>query len=291
MPLLTIADLDQPQAVLAPYIQQAQLLKSIYIDYVNNSQDDNFKYTVEVFGSKGRADGIHASEAAGCMRPPVYSLMGTERKPTKIDTNMLMRFNVGKALHAMIQAEWHRIAAKSGGLIRFADEVRLTPELQELAAQWQIHSSCDGEITLCNENLEPQVRIGLEIKTESDGQYEKLKEPRDKHLEQTNIYMAVLDLPLMWTMYYNKSNSSITDSVPPWLFKFNRKMWEENQEMRFAKMHHLAETSALPDRTEGFECGWCPFAWACDPPNQARVKRQSAAPVVINQGMRWKKKP
>lgn len=282
MPLLTIADLDQPRTVLAPYIQQAQQLRRIYHEYILNNQDDSYTYTVEVFGSKGRAPGIHGSESSGCLRVPVYSLMNTERRPSPDpDLNMLMRFDLGKAVHAMLQQAWHRIAEKSQGRILFEDEVVLSPDLQQQAEEWNIHSSCDGKITLCDENLEPQVRVGLEIKTESDGQYEKLKEPRDKHREQTNLYMAVLDLPLMWTWYYNKSNSSTTDSAPPWLYQFDKKMWEERQEMRFAKMHHMAETASLPERTEGFECGWCPFAWTCQPPKRqpknARLTRINPA--------------
>lgn len=291
MPLLTIADLDQPATVLAPYLLQAQRLKEIYLNHIETSQDDNFSYEVKIFGSKNRSNGIHASESSGCWRPPVYSLMGTARKPPpKSDTNMLMRFGVGHAVHAMLQDAWHRIAAKSNGRILFRDEVAMSPKLQEAAIQWDIHSHCDGEIILCDEDSVPQVRIVLEIKTESDGQYTKLKEPRDKHKEQTNLYMAMLDAPLTWVLYYNKSNSSITDSVPPWLYKFDRKMWEEQQEMRFAKMHHLAETGVLPDRTEGMECGWCPFAWTCQPTTKIRGSRTPATVVNINPGMRWTRK-
>lgn len=289
MPLLTIADLEQSQAERVPYIKMAQQLKTIFLDHVASSQDDDVRYEVSIRGSKTRSNGIHASEASGCMRPAVYSLMGTERKPVvKTDTNMLMRFGIGHAVHAMIQDTWHRIAAKSNGRILFQDEVKMSPHQQDLAAQWEINSSCDGEIILCDETGEPQVRIILEIKTESDGQYEKLRQPRDKHKEQTNLYMAVLDAPLTWLLYYNKSNSSITDSTPPWLFQFDKKMWEDNQEMRFAKMHHLAETATLPERDEGFECSWCAFAWTCQPKTQAHNSRATTL-TVINPAMRVKR--
>ena len=276
--LLTVNDLEQSTESLFPYLQRAKELKDIYLKYVATSVDDNYTYKVDVYGSKGRANGIHASESAGCWRPTVYSLMQTERQPSKeIDVNMLMRFNIGKAVHAMIQAEWHRIAEKSGGRIRFEDEVQINPSLQKVSEEWNLHSSCDGLITLCDLNGNPEVRVGLEIKTESDPQFKELKEPRPKHREQTNLYMAALDVPLMLVLYYNKSNSNITDSAYPWLYTFDKKLWEDKQLMRFAKQMYLASIGELPEKSEGIECGWCPYAWTCGPKVTGRVRAQTKA--------------
>lgn len=267
MSLLRISDLNKSPAELDVYLKEAQKLQGIYLSHIANTQERDTAYDVEIRGASTRGAGIHASEISHCMRVIVYSLMGIDRKPSAQDTdvNMLMRFKLGHAVHAMIQSDWHAIAALSNGRIRFEDELRINPEVSEVAREWNIHSSCDGVITLCDEQLNPWMRVGLEIKTESDGQYSKLSAPRPKHIEQTTVYMATLDLPLMWTLYYNKSSSNFTPSCAPWLFKFNGTLWENELEVRFAKARHHAEVNSLPPRTEGMECRWCPYAYTCKP--------------------------
>jgi hypothetical protein len=285
MPLLTIADLAQPQRELTPYIEMAGQLSQLYFDHIARDQEETYSYTVDVFGGKTRAPGIHASEISKCLKLLVYSIMGYERKANveTADVNMLMRFRVGTALHAMIQNDWHRIALASNGRLKFDDEVKINPELGGSALLWNLHSSCDGIITFLDEHGNPILRVGLEIKTESDGQFEKLRQPREDHKEQTTLYMAALDLPLMWVLYYNKSNSNITTSFPPYLYQFDKKLWEGQLEMRFAKAQHLASIGRLPKGTEGMPCSWCPFSYDCKP---SILKQQGSVRPPIAQGMR-----
>lgn len=276
MPLLTRADLQQPQNVLAPYIESAQLLSQTYYDYVANNQDESYEYTVQVSGGKDRAPGIHASEMSNCMRLVVYSIMKTQRKAdtSNADVNMLMRFAIGTAVHSMVQNDWHRIAAKTlgrwtiagveGCSMTFQDEVRVHPGLGGASADWDLHSACDGVFTFWAPDGTQLLRVGLEIKTASDKSFSKLTKPERYHLEQTTLYMAALDVPLMWTLYYNKSNSNIATSYSPFLFQFDPRLWEE-LEMRYAKAHHLAVIGQLPDRNEGMPCSWCPFSYTCQP--------------------------
>ena len=106
--------------------------------------------------------------------------------------------------------------------------------------------------------------MGLEIKTASEGEYDKLNQPKEAHAEQTCIYMACLDLPLMWTLYYNKSNSNFTTPFSPWLTRFDNELWNRLQ-MRFIKSQHRANTGDIPEREEGMHCRWCPFSWTCMP--------------------------
>jgi hypothetical protein len=290
MGLLTIADLSQPPQHLAQYIEHAGQLSQMYFDHVLRDQVDSYSYTVEVHGGKTRAPGIHASEISKCMKLLVYSIMGKERKIDieTADVNMLMRFRIGTAVHAMVQNDWHRIAAKSNGRLHFQDEVSIKPEFGGAALLWNLHSSCDGIITFLDEYLQPFLRVGLEIKTESDKQFEKLRQPREDHKEQTTLYMAALDLPLMWVLYYNKSNSNITTSYPPYLYQFDKKLWESQLEMRFAKAHHFAEQQHLPKGTEGQPCGWCPYSYDCKPSilKPQASKRPSISPGMLNRNRR-----
>lgn len=286
MPLLTIADLDQPQAVLEPLLLMVRELSSIYYDFIDRDQNEGYKYTVQIFGgsSKARKPGIHASEISKCERVMVYSLMETERKPNEegIATNMLMRFKLGHAVHAMVQNDWHRIA-KENPNIEFDDEVRIHPGLGGKAEEWNLMSSCDGVVTILRDGV-PQVRLGVEIKTESGPQFDKLRKPRADHLEQVCHYMAALDLPLMWTFYYNKSNSNITNSQNPWIFPFDKALWEDGLEMRFARAQHQADTKTLPDRKEGMQCDWCSYGHTCKPDRLTRRKK-AHKPVQISRGM------
>ena len=289
--LLSIADLEQTQQSLLSCMAAANSLYDTYMNYIEQDQDESYSYTVHIHGAKERAPGIHASEISGCKRIPVYSLMGTPRVPNKTGSNpnMLMRFRIGHAVHAMLQNDWHRIAARSGGYITFEDEVKINPKLGGVAAEWRMHSSCDGVITLWAPNgagiLVPVVRVGIEIKTASHGEFDKLRGPKSDHEEQTCFYMRALDLPLMWVFYYNKSNSSITPSKTPFLYSFDRSMWEDKLEMRFAEVMDMADRGELPPRTEGMQCSWCAYAHTCQPPKVQRIL-QSQTPIQISPGMR-----
>jgi len=126
---------------------------------------------------------------------------------------------------------------------------------------------------------ETYLRVGVEIKTKSGPEYEKLTAPEPDHLEQTMIYMAALDLPLMWLLYYNKSNCNYTSTAPPYLFKFDRSMWEGKLLPRFLMFNQKADTSDLPSPVEGFYCQWCPYTWTCNPAS-LNVQRRGAATTV-----------
>ena len=284
MQLLTISDLTRPASELGPLIKRATQLGEMYDTFLA-ADPGGFEYSVDIGGEGGRAAGLHASEISGCFRKVVYSLTNTKRwvDPATTNVGMKRRFRVGNALHSMLQNDFHRMAAASNGALLFEDEARISPEHQELAKEWNIHSSCDGIFTFCDDGV-PVMRVGVEIKTASAGEYEKTNEPKKDHKEQTCLYMACLDVPLMWVLYYNKSNQNYTDCSPPYLSKFDAKLWE-TLEHRFANAHALADvanaTGVLPDREEGQPCGWCPFGHECKP-NYLKPRN---APVQISRAL------
>lgn len=274
--LKTIADLKQPAESKQAFIEQARQVSRYFEQY--KAQDaGGYSYIVDVGGSEERKPGVHASEISKCFRLLVYSLMNTERlvNDTNPDVNMQMRFNVGHAVHGMLQNDMKRMCAwlnVAAGytVLTYEAEVEIHPGLGGNAEQWQLYSSCDGIFTWWFKD-QPYLRHGHEIKTQSAPQYEKNTKPQDDHYEQTTLYMAALDLPLMWTQYYNKSTSYFTSSDPPYLFQFDEHLWQK-LEIRFAKAHHLAEIGQLPDREEGRYCRWCPFSWTCKPPSLTQRK-------------------
>ena len=259
-------------------------LSDIYFDFIKKD-NETFSWETTIFAEEEREPGIHASEVSGCFRKFVYALMHTQRVPNASDANMKRRFRLGHAVHGMVQQDWHRIAAKSNGHIRFQDEVKIHPGMGGAAGFWDIHSHTDGILTICElkgSEWVPVVRIILEIKTESGPQFKNLKSPREHHEEQVCIYQKTIDAPLTWLFYYNKSNSNLTTSYPPWLFKFDESLWEK-LELRFVKAQHRAENNNLPDREEGMPCSWCPFSWTCKP--KILQRRGKATLPVLPRGL------
>lgn len=283
MQLITLADLSRPEEELSPIINQAQTLGGLWLEFLKQDVEP-YEYTVQDGGEATRSAGIHASEMSKCMLKMVYSIIGIERRPSaeSTDANMKLRFRTGTAVHAMIQTDFRRMAEwynrtytqHTGIALSFESELKVKSHLQAAAQAWGLSSSCDGAFTFYRyEAIPPHglsgwvqfLRVGVEIKTSSAPSYESRKKPEPDHMEQTCLYQATLDLPLMWVLYYNKSNSNFTTPYAPWLFKFDKHMWEGELEVRFAKAHHYAETRQLPERTEGMHCRWCPFAYVCQP--------------------------
>jgi CRISPR/Cas system-associated exonuclease Cas4 (RecB family) len=217
-----------------------------------------------------RAPGIHASEISKCYRKAVYTMRGEEKRE---EGNLQERarwqrtFAQGHAIHRMIQSHFTNMAELSKRTLLFTDEVPISPDKQALAAKWSIHSSCDGIFTFQERdastwNYNPYIRVGLEIKSANANQFEALREPKPEHIEQVHVYMAVLDLPVTWVLYYNKNNQNITPATTPWLVRFNAKLWAK-LESRFASWHEHLNAGTLPDAMPGSHCGFCPYTWTC----------------------------
>jgi CRISPR/Cas system-associated exonuclease Cas4 (RecB family) len=166
------------------------------------------------------------------------------------------------------------MAAQSGGLMEFEDEIKISPELQPLAEKWYITSSADGRFTIRDVPGGPPVlRIGLEIKTEAPDGYSKLTAPKEEHIDQAHIYMACLDVPVFWFLYINKGNQNNTGSDGPFFITFDHDRWARI-EQKMAECHDAAEKNELPPREESMVCQFCPYAYTCQPPSQGRSNRK-----------------
>jgi hypothetical protein len=281
MPLASIADLNNAEA--PELVELAKKLSTMYDDFLDNFPEHN-----------DRLPGIHASDLSSCVRRTVYCLVATERKQS-ISKHWQKRFQMGHAVHAMVQNQLKRMAARenakrfaesmaleNGWHLTFEDEVKVKPELQELARYYKFHSSCDGVFSFRYSPEEsPFLRVGLEIKTEAPDSFEKLKSPKGYHLDQMHIYMAALDLPLTWFFYYNKGNQNNTESNAPWLITFNPVTWQR-MEGRARTALQSEATGILPDKEEGAHCEFCPWSWTCEPKHLHR----DTAPRTYNNLMR-----
>ncbi len=269
MPLVSIRDLNGNPDEVTKRVVQAQKLSALYDDFL----------TYEEPNGTERAPGIHASELYPCLRKPVYSLMGVPRKP-RVSKFWKQRFKMGHAIHDFVQGDFERMAALSRKTalhaatqlaeemhcyLEFTREVAVSPQLQEIARYYQIYSHCDGVFSFFDkETRECMLRVGLEIKSEAPDGYEKLKEPKPEHVRQAHIYMAALDLPLMWFFYMNKANQNNTNSKYPYLVIFQTAIWNEIEE-RCKEVHLHIVNNKMPDRTEGIWCEFCPWSYDCKP--------------------------
>jgi len=278
MGLVSVAELyTQPTEMIANYMMWAGDLGAIYEEFIKND-DEDVAFIAGWHGSKARSRGIHASELSGECRLPVwYSLKGVQREDKQSDASWKKRFRAGHMFHAMIQEDWRRICEKSGGLMAFSKEVRIDPSLQAIAAEYDIHSSCDGVIEFRDKPWgEAVLRVGLEIKSDSAKQFEKRTGPETSHKRQTCVYMKCLDVPLLWTQYINKSNSNISPSKPPYLFTFGHDLWNVI-EGETREVIHLATINEQPPKHEGIVCEFCGYAWKCKPEYLNRKTRRDAA--------------
>lgn len=269
--LLTIDDLKRcDPSTRQQLVQHAMQLSTLWYQW-KLQHHGGFTITIEHERSGGRAAGVHASELHGCLRKLVYAARGEPRQDGNRDVNMQRRFDIGTMTHELIQYElrqmcmWLKEHSPDGyPPIYFDAEVGIYPGLGGAAQQYNMHSSCDGLFTFCVSN-QPYLRVGLEIKTSSYLEFDKLKQPKDEHRWQTCMYQKSLDVPLMWVLYYNKSNSNMTPSEAPWLFQFNEPLWNDTLEPRIVSAYQMAQAGQLPAREEGRPCGWCPFAHSCNP--------------------------
>lgn len=230
-------------------------------------------------GDEDRPPGLHASELNGCLRQAAYSLIGTKKQVNTENTNinMLMRFDQGSALHAIIQDDFQRMCTATNGKLLFYDEVRISPKTSEIAAKYKFSSSTDGVFTFFNAEDEPYLRVGLEIKTMARDEFDKLNKPKEEHVMQATFYQKLLDIPLMWFLYYNKNNSNYTQPTTPWVVPFDKNMWARI-ESRAQQVHKLVDSNALPEREEGMRCSWCPYSTTCNPAFGMELTRPTARP-------------
>lgn len=266
MGLVTINDLlTEPSDRAALYRAWAYDVGVMYDEFIKKD-DEDVSFVVGWHGAKARTSGIHASELSGeCQRPVWYSLKGEQRCDQELDPFWKKKFRVGHVYHAMVQEDWRRMCEKSGGMLTFESEVRISPELSAIAEQYDIQSSCDGRINFHDfPGGPPVMRMGIEIKTESPDQFKELKEPKLQHRRQTCVYMKCLDVPLMYTQYINKGTQNIVPSKPPWVFSFDFNLWNEI-EAEAKEVIHLATINELPPRKEGIWCEFCGYNQVCGP--------------------------
>jgi len=262
MQMLTIADLKQPAEQGATFLSHTLALEGLWHQW-KNQHDGSFDIRIRKGSGKERLPGLHASEISGCQRRLVYALRN-EEKVVHNEINMKRRFDMGTLVHELVQWEFGEMCKWLGGSVQFVPEAKISPETSPEAARLNAHSSCDGIFYFYHQG-HCYMRVGLEIKTMSDKEFEKTSAPKEEHYEQTCFYQKMLDLPLMWVLYYNKSNSFTKPCAAPFLFKYNSTLWDHTLEPRILGAYQMVSNGQLPAKQEGRPCNWCPYGHVCKP--------------------------
>lgn len=281
MALLTIDDLLAKRPEDVPLKSLATQISAMYEEFLEDEEGDSHE----------RPPGLHASEVSGCPRKAVYTLCGTEKRE-KTETHMSKRvwkrrFKIGHKIHDMFQEDFERMARKTGlhkhlgagYTIEFTKEVTINPTKgMYYSSKWDIYSHCDGIFVIRNAAGDALLRVALEIKSMAPDDFEKTNKPKPEHVEQAHVYMACIDVPFAWFLYYNKGNQNYTGSDNANFFiTFDPALWKELEE-RFEMFHMHAALKTLPQREEGIVCEFCPYGWTCQPRFLARRQGFHLAP-------------
>lgn len=243
--LLTIDDLNLHTAIIN---DPNTSIAEVYKKYLANPYEGT------------RTPGVHASEVCSCLRKTYYTMLNV-RKGDRPPTDLQARFEIGHAFHEMVQRSL-RYAGNTRGDFTFQAEV--PTHTTSLGRQHNIQSHCDGIFTWLDADKKPLLRIGLEIKTESHQGFKDLRTPKQQHIDQALVYMACLDLPLMYFAYINKNDGAWKPMEAPWLYVFDHERWRYLLDRIELVTASYLEKRA-PKKETGFHCTMCPYQYVCKP--------------------------
>jgi CRISPR/Cas system-associated exonuclease Cas4 (RecB family) len=210
-----------------------------------------------------RDAGIHASEIAQCLRQSYYSLTGAKKHRVP-NPDMDRRFEIGHALHEMVQRQFRYLANMSPRTARVSFEAEVRTNNTPYGKEKQITSSCDGIFSTFAEDSAPIYRIVLEIKTIASAAWKGLKAPDPKHVDQAHVYMKCFDIPFTYFMYLDKESGKVTPSAHPFMVPFDKERWTIIEQRIQSVLDHR-DLELLPEPTHGFHCNWCPYEHDCRP--------------------------
>lgn len=206
-----------------------------------------------------RLPGIHPSQVPHPCLLKIYNEMVGTPGEEKIDSRTALIFDLGHAVHDMIQTY-----GKDGAWgPEYRPEVRISKEFQELSEELMLEGHADAENVLVIDTPDsPAVyEVGLvhEYKTINSNGFEKLTRPKPEHKMQAVIYSAALNRPVVVYLYMNKNDSSLMDFPVP----FEPELWTNvSAKLRILMTHYNTKTP--PPASSGYHCQQCAYVKTCD---------------------------
>lgn len=206
-----------------------------------------------------RLPGIHPSQLPHpCLLKVYNEMLGKEGKE-KIDTRTMLIFELGHAIHDMLQ----RYGLQGAWGPEYTKEVRLSKELQELSDTLMLEGHADAENILVIDDIPNSpytYEVGLvhEYKSINSNGFEKLTRPKPEHKVQAMVYAASLNRPIVVYLYLNKNDCTMADFP----VAFEPELWAVIEgKARLLKQHF--ENKTPPPGVFGFHCQQCPYVFDC----------------------------
>jgi len=175
-----------------------------------------------------------------CKRAVWYDRTGEEPE-SRIPADLRMLFDMGHALHDMIQSKLEK------KFDDFKSEVPVNFEDLHIAGH------CDGVFY--------DKEWVLEIKTVGESVYRNLTKPKVDHIYQIHAYMFALDIPRCQLLYVNRA----TGSMRLFKIKFENSVWEDVLDVIKHVEGHIEKGTEPPREPDKWVCRTCKFAHVCNP--------------------------
>lgn len=252
----TIADLKKAtKEEIEEAKRQVTVLDDLYayIKWLNSADGTKTEVRFKVGWDKHRAAalGLHPSSLAkknGCLLKLYYEATGKVPPKPKIDVTSYMTFDIGTAMHSLIQAHFLNMYED-----QFEEEVWLKNK------RIMINSShTDGRFMFSN------VRFLLELKSIKEGGnfgWEKIQDrPFPDNVRQVMTYMYLDDCPFGLILYWCKNNSKMKEHVITW----DDEVWDQLLGGAIQPVLDAVESGEEPPANPGYHCRYCDFLHGCD---------------------------
>lgn len=207
-----------------------------------------------------RYPGIHPSQLVSNCLLKIYWEMEGKLQREKHEARALFTFDIGHAVHHMLQGYGQQEAWGAG---LYAPEARLTGSKQPVAEELMIEGSADADTILIIDDIPnaPIYEVGVvhEYKTIKSENFAKLTRPKPEHKIQATIYAKVLNRPVVAFLYVSKNDSNFAD----YPVEFDLETWTPIENKARLLVQHY-EREEPPPAAPGFHCQQCPFAYDCD---------------------------
>jgi CRISPR/Cas system-associated exonuclease Cas4 (RecB family) len=241
-------------------------LEETYVNHVTSvSRDD-------------RGGVFHPSAVDACARRSVYEYTRVPRDYDSLDDDQSLDiFDVGHAVHDLIQGRLEALEGTDDVSFRFTREVPYDPVTDRLLVDFGIGGTCDGILEVLVKDTVMQ-RMVVEIKSIKDKNFHDLSGPKEGHVWQSHLYAYRFDCPIIVIWYFNKNTSE--RRLFPLVFD-HKKLMEALK--RFEDQLKHVDAGTLPDREENwFMCPRCSWRKTCNPSVNNISKGRNAKKMRLN---------
>ena len=175
-----------------------------------------------------------------CLRALWYDRTG-EQPESNIPSDLRMLFDIGHALHDMVQSKLEK------EFDDFVSEVSVKHEALHLVGH------CDGVFR--------EKDWVLEIKTVGESVYKNLIRPKKEHVYQVHCYMFALDIPRTQLLYLNRANGNMKQFI----VDFDNEVFTEIANLIKSVEVFVEKNETPPPQPNKWVCRSCKFQHVCKP--------------------------